>query len=584
MEGCISGPWNKGYSEELGGTTARFARLALVLGTLLAIPASAADPGVKGIRYWSLGDMTRVVVELSSNFSYTTERLSNPDRYFFDIRGGKPEMPSRGVHVIPVSDGVVGQIRVGENQPGVTRIVFDLLKPVTVNTSQFASPPRLVVEIRSKEQPPPPVTPAISVRRSIDPSELGTVSRELARVINPEYKDSSLANARISPPLEGRENPPLTIVPESASRVPPSVEEQPKHAPVRVARRFVPPPERPVRPISVREPEMPAAPKLDVAAKAGRFPSFSQAFPELQPPPPAPVIARINLPPVAATALPPLPPPIAPQAVPPQSAAPRSGGNPQAAKDLSNSMTRVLGLKLGRIVLDPGHGGQDHGTHGASGLLEKDLVLDVAQRVGLLLEERLGSEVVFTRSSDEFVPLEERTKLANETKADLFLSIHANSSPARSAAGVETYVLNFSPTKAANDVAARENAASFHSIHELKDLVEKIAANDKANESREFALRLQNSLSVLSTRNVDQATNRGVKRAPFVVLIGASMPSVLAEIGFLTNPNEESLLRKPEYRQKIAEALYKGIANYADTLSRSNVARKIAPDRSESPR
>ena len=214
------------------------------------------------------------------------------------------------------------------------------------------------------------------------------------------------------------------------------------------------------------------------------------------------------------------------------------------------------------------------GTHGPSGYLEKDLTLNVTQRLGALLEERLGSEVVYTRSEDTYVGLEERTHIANERQADLFLSIHANSSPYRSAAGVETYVLNFTTSKTALELAARENATSQRSIHELHELLEKIALKDKIEESTQLAAKLQTSLSAISTRSNDVAKNRGVKKAPFVVLIGAAMPSVLAEIGFLTNATDETLLRKPEHRQKIAEALYKGIEAYVETLSRVSVARK----------
>jgi N-acetylmuramoyl-L-alanine amidase len=230
------------------------------------------------------------------------------------------------------------------------------------------------------------------------------------------------------------------------------------------------------------------------------------------------------------------------------------------------SLTRTLGLKLGRVVLDPGHGGHDAGTHGPSGLTEKELVLDVSQRLSALLQDRLGSEVVLTRTDDTYVPLEGRTKIANDAKADLFLSIHANSSPVKSVTGVETYYLNFTTSRSALDLAARENAPAESSIFDLKDVLEKIALKDKIDESREFASRLQTSLFTL-TKTSTPAKNRGIKKAPFVVLIGAQMPSVLAEIGFLTNSSDEALMRKTEHRQKIAEALYKGIAAYADSLS-----------------
>ncbi len=256
-----------------------------------------------------------------------------------------------------------------------------------------------------------------------------------------------------------------------------------------------------------------------------------------------------------------------------------SGPIPLAAKrntDGDRSLTRVLGLKLGRVVLDPGHGGHDAGTNGPNGLLEKDLVLDVAKRLGGLIEERLGSEVIYTRNDDTFIPLEERTRIANDKKADLFLSIHANSSPYRYVSGVETYYLNFTSSKTALDVAARENASSQMSVYDLKDLLQKIALKDKLEESREFASCIQTSLYTLAVRSNSALKNkdRGIKKAPFVVLIGASMPSVLAEIGFVSNPHDETLMKRPEYRQKIAEALYKGLANYASSLSHFQVAQK----------
>lgn len=238
-----------------------------------------------------------------------------------------------------------------------------------------------------------------------------------------------------------------------------------------------------------------------------------------------------------------------------------------------NSLVRALGLKINRIVIDPGHGGPDEGTMGPKGLLEKDLVLDVALRLGKLIQQRMGSEVIFTRSDDTFIPLQGRTELANAKKADLFLSIHANSSPAQGVTGIETYYLNFTDSRDALDVAARENSGSAMSVFELHELVQKITLHDKAEESREFASRVQSSLQALSSRNFPGEKNRGVRKAPFVVLIGANMPSVLAEIGFLSNSKEESLLRKADYRQKLAEALFRGVSRYAESLSHFQVAK-----------
>ncbi len=240
------------------------------------------------------------------------------------------------------------------------------------------------------------------------------------------------------------------------------------------------------------------------------------------------------------------------------------------------SMTRVLGLKIRRVVIDAGHGGHDTGTIGAAGLLEKDLVLDVALRLGKLIEQRLGAEVVYTRSDDTFIPLEERTRIANASRADLFLSIHANSSPQRSAAGVETYYLNFTTSQSAMDVAARENASSEKTVYELKDLLQKIALQDKIEESREFGASVQSSLYAASLRFDSRSKDRGVRKAPFVVLIGAAMPSVLAEIGFISNPHDAAALRRGENRQRIADALYQGVSKYAGGLSHFTIASREA--------
>jgi N-acetylmuramoyl-L-alanine amidase len=238
------------------------------------------------------------------------------------------------------------------------------------------------------------------------------------------------------------------------------------------------------------------------------------------------------------------------------------------------SLIRALGLKIGKIVIDPGHGGHDTGTIGPNGLLEKDLVLDVAKRLGKQLE-RLGAEVVYTRSDDTFIPLETRTAIANQEQADLFISIHANSSSDSDARGVETYYLNFTSSHDALEVAARENAVSEKSIHELQDLVKKIALKEKIDESHEFASDVQESLhSGLAARNAS-IRDRGVKKAPFIVLIGANMPSILAEISFVSNPDDERKLRTPEYRQRIADSLYHGISKYVNGLSGVKVASKI---------
>ncbi len=241
-----------------------------------------------------------------------------------------------------------------------------------------------------------------------------------------------------------------------------------------------------------------------------------------------------------------------------------------------NSMARVLGLRVHRIVIDAGHGGYDSGTLGPDGLEEKNVVLDVALRLGKLLRDRLGAEVVYTRRTDTFVPLETRTVIANRAHADLFLSIHANSSPDADARGVETYFLNFTASPTALAVAARENAVSHRPVYELADLVRRITLSDKIDESRTFASDVQQSRYQGLQRGNPGLRNRGVKQAPFVVLIGANMPSILAEISFLTNTSDATELRRPAYRQRIAEALYRGVATYVESMGGLHIAENTA--------
>ena len=256
----------------------------------------------------------------------------------------------------------------------------------------------------------------------------------------------------------------------------------------------------------------------------------------------------------------------------PDAAAPTKAADKTA--DGQTSLIRALGLKINRIVIDAGHGGHDSGTLGADGIEEKDVVLDIALRVGKLLHERLGAEIIYTRSDDTFIPLETRTAIANKAQADLFLSIHANSSQDSSARGVEVYYLNFTSDPTALDVAARENAVSGASVHQLSDLVKKITLKDKISESREFAADVEGSLFSGLTRGNAGLKDRGVKKAPFVVLIGANMPSILAEISFVTNPRDAEQLRQPEYRQRVAESLYAGVAKYENGLAGS---KPLAP-------
>jgi N-acetylmuramoyl-L-alanine amidase len=251
---------------------------------------------------------------------------------------------------------------------------------------------------------------------------------------------------------------------------------------------------------------------------------------------------------------------------------------PQPTRDGQSTLTRALGLKIGRIVIDAGHGGHDTGTIGPTGLMEKDLCLDVALRLGKIIQQRLpGADVVFTRADDTFIPLEERTSIANQAKADLFISIHANSSRDHAARGIETYYLNLKGSAEAMEVAARENATAQEGVHDLQDLVKKIARTEKIDESKEFAEDIQDSLSKRVQKAGKSVRDRGVRKAPFVVLIGADMPSILTEISFLSNPADEQLLKKPEQRQKVAEGLYQGVASYLESMNSVTVNLPAKP-------
>ena len=246
-------------------------------------------------------------------------------------------------------------------------------------------------------------------------------------------------------------------------------------------------------------------------------------------------------------------------------AAPSPPAPPSVNRSGSFSLSRQLGLRVSRVVIDPGHGGHDPGAK-TKGLTEADLVLDVALRLEQLLSKQDGFDVVLTRRVDTFVPLEERTAIANREGADLFLSIHANASTNSSARGIETYFLNLTANPDAEMVAARENAASSRSMNQLPDIVKAIALNNKIHESRDFASMIQSSLHSQLQKSDNSVRNLGVKQAPFMVLLGATMPSVLAEISFITNRQDATMLKTEKYRQRIAEALYAGVLRYQQSL------------------
>jgi N-acetylmuramoyl-L-alanine amidase len=218
-----------------------------------------------------------------------------------------------------------------------------------------------------------------------------------------------------------------------------------------------------------------------------------------------------------------------------------------------------------RIALDAGHGGWDLGTVGRQGLLEKDLTLDIVERLGSLIEKRLGAEVIYTRKDDNFIALDRRAEIANQAQADLFVSIHANNSGLTSARGVETYYTNtFSSVHAYShgDPPGKLQTVSLAGVD----------IRDKVMESRKAASDLQRALYGALAAKTPGIRDRGVKKASYVVLTGTSMPAVLAEVSFVSSPADETNLQNSAYRQGIAEALYKGIERYVDAPHKVRMA------------
>jgi N-acetylmuramoyl-L-alanine amidase len=241
------------------------------------------------------------------------------------------------------------------------------------------------------------------------------------------------------------------------------------------------------------------------------------------------------------------------------------------------SLARQLGLGIRRVVIDAGHGAHDPGAAGIGGLQEKEVTLDVALRLRTLLEAS-GYETVLTRERDVYLPLEERTALANTSRGDLFISVHCNASDAGNLSGVETYFLNLASSKRAMATAARENSMALANMSDLQRLVKEIYAS-KMDESSRFADAVQRALHGALRRKYADVKDLGVKQAPFYVLIGAQMPSVLAEISFINHRREGKRLADPAYRQLVAQALADGVTRYVRTVksAAAGAPRRLTP-------
>jgi N-acetylmuramoyl-L-alanine amidase len=458
-------------------------------------PPSISAPAavmIRDIKRAAIPEGVRITIEMDAEATFRAERLENPRRVFFDLRGTRP-VPSLLDATLRFNDEIVREIRLGRHPQTTTRIVFDMVGVESYSVFTLYSPYRLVIDF--KPQTSTDAHGNVTRQTATDKSRPST-NTEAHRAGKTRGNTDTRRVNDAPPTLSTAEGVPVALVPSLSTA--------------------------PLSPPAAAN--IPVEPLTEPTAK--------------------PVASR----PVIA-------------------AAPMSPTLPSANSDGKFSLSRQLGLGVSRIVIDAGHGGHDPGAQ-SNGVSESELTLDVAMRLSRLLQKEPGVDVVMTRDTDVFIPLEERTAIANRGGADLFLSIHANASRNPRARGVETYFLNFASNPDAEAVAARENSASGRAMHSLPDIVRAIALNNKIDESRDFADMVQRSMvHRLSARN-KQLKDLGVKQAPFVVLIGAAMPSVLAEISFVTHKQEGQLLKSSTYRQQIAEALLDAVLRYQQSLKR----------------
>jgi N-acetylmuramoyl-L-alanine amidase len=462
------------------------------------VSPTGAAPRVRRITTKALSDSTRVTIDLEDTVQYSSARIRNPDRIFFDIHSARltPEVAKASIRI---EGELLTAVRAAQNHAGIVRVVLDVNGVKDYAATLQDNPPELLIDL---------------------------------------YPNSGMRTAKKKDSRRGED---CQAGAQESCAPTTAVEQQRQTA----ERGFVD-----VANVAPRD-------RSAVASVAAA--DAKTATPTISLPPSlvrggssAGGGSRSKTMKGGATK---------PDLIQPSSV-------PAPTRDGQATLTRTLGLKIGRIVIDAGHGGHDTGTIGPTGLMEKDLCLDVALRLGKIIQQRLpGADVVYTRADDTFIPLEERTHIANEAKADLFISIHANSSHDHGARGIETYYLNLKGSPDAMEVASRENATAQQSVHDLEDLVKKIARSEKIDESREFAADIQDSLARRIQKSYKPVKDRGVRKAPFVVLIGADMPSILTEISFLSNPADEQLLKKPDHRQRVAEGLYQGVAVYLESLN-----------------
>jgi N-acetylmuramoyl-L-alanine amidase len=474
-----------------------------------ARPIATGTASLTAVRRDVLPEALRITLELAREVTFYDERIDGPPRVFIDLQNTRA-IESLKDAVIPYADDVVKQVRIGRQADARTRVVLDLRGAGRYSVYTLYDPYRIVIDFERQS----PASDAIVARnsgRGAAPQRAGGPSTKLVDASAP-------LRARATPASQAKSAPSSNapVAPTTVSAIAPTTERE-------------------------------IAPAADAAlaptGDTGIAPTTEVAVAPTTAPPIVPLDTASTGPPPPA----PLP--------------------PSANRNGSFSLSRQLGLGIAKIVIDAGHGGHDPGAQ-ARGITEAELTLDIALRLEKLLSKEAAFEVVMTRRTDTFVSLEERTAIANRVGADLFLSIHSNASSATTARGIETYFLNFAPNPEAEAVAARENAGGSRNMRSLPEIVRAIALNNKIDESRDFASIVQNAMYTHMRKSNKELRNLGVKQAPFLVLIGATMPSVLAEVSFITNRQDALLLKTDKYRQQIAEALYTGVLKYQQSLKR----------------
>jgi len=514
---------------------------------------------VTGIRHWSTSTYTRVAIDLGDEVEYQAARVENPDRIFFDLHNSHLASELAGKSFAVTDDGFLTRIRAAQFSNDVTRVVLDVHEVAEYSAFLLPNPYRLIIDIHGKQGAGNVIPPGNRKQETGNSDEItGNRQQRAASLapVAPVAPAPSTVPSGSNGVTEVSGLPPMPVT-DGSSAFGLSSRKTAGNTTVAQPRVVIPTKPTTANPVPNTVTTHSSDTGVEFAAvsdQPGKVVATSR-------PTSQPIVDRTP-----------------PKSKPPVSAAPVEAPPPTADGE---TLVRALGLKIGRIVIDAGHGGHDSGTLGVGGIEEKDVVLDVALRLGKLLHDRLGAEIVYTRADDTFIPLETRTAIANKAQADLFISVHANSSQDSSARGVEVYYLNFTSDPDAMRVASRENAVSTQSVHELSDLVKKIALKDKIDESHELATDVDAGLYAGLAKGNDGLKNRGVKKAPFVVLIGANMPSILAEISFVTNPTDAEQLQRPQYRQRVAESLYNGVARYAAGINGSKAGAPKTTERAQ---